>query len=106
MGFLRLQKLAETVMKSDKLTGDDITKNADAFVNLVQCLDDRSLSLVIRDAKDDGRAALEILRGHYLSTGKPKIITLYTELTSLVKGRVGRKLRPITCSGRKLRRHI
>ena len=45
-------------------------------------MDDKSLSLVIRDARDNGRKALIILREHYLSKGKPKVISLYTELTS------------------------
>lgn len=56
-----------------------------AFAELVQCLDDRCLSLVVRDAKDDGRKTLKILRGHYMSKGKPRIISLCTELTSLKK---------------------
>ena len=47
--------------------------------------DDKSLPLVVRDARDNGRKALTILRGHYLSKGKPKIISLYIELTSLRK---------------------
>ena len=29
----------------------DVEKNIDAFAQLIQCLDDRSLSLVMRDAK-------------------------------------------------------
>ena len=33
-----------------------------------------------------GRKALRILRDHYASQGKPRIISLYTELTSLEKG--------------------
>ncbi|XP_068213827.1 uncharacterized protein [Palaemon carinicauda] len=37
----------------------------------------------MRDAVNDGRKALEILRDHYRSTRKPRIISLYTELTSL-----------------------
>ena len=40
----------------------------------------------MRDAAGDGRKALKILRDHYASKGKPRIIALYTELTSLVKG--------------------
>ena len=63
----------------------DASTQADAFAELVQCLDDRSLSLVIRDAIDDGRKALEVLRQHYQGKGKPHIISLYTELTSLKK---------------------
>lgn len=54
-----------------------------AFNELVQCLDDRSLSLVIREANNDGRKALRVLREHYQGKGKPRIIALYTELTSL-----------------------
>ena len=80
LGYMRRQKLIEV------LTGTgtpDVDKNADAYGELVQVLDDRSLSLIIRDAKDDGRKALQILRDHYMGTGKPRIISLYTELTSL-----------------------
>ena len=39
----------------------------------------------MRDAQGDGRKALKILRAHYASTGKPRVISLYTELPSLVK---------------------
>ena len=37
----------------------------------------------MHDAKDDGRKAVEILREHYVGKGKPRVIALYTELTSL-----------------------
>ena len=40
----------------------------------------------MRDAAGDGRKALQILRDHYASQAKPRIIALYTELTSLEKG--------------------
>ena len=59
--------------------------NEEAFVELIQFLDNRSLALVMRDAVDEGRAALQILRKHYAEKGKPRIIALYTELTSLHK---------------------
>ena len=62
---------------------DFIEKNATIFTKLIQYLDDKSLSLVIRDTWDNGRKALTILREHYLSKGKPKVISLYIELTSL-----------------------
>lgn len=69
--------------------GDDeqinATKNEEAFVELIQFLDDKSLSLVMRDAQDDRRKALKISRAHYAGTGKLRVISLYTELTSLVK---------------------
>ena len=71
-------------MESEKEPPNE-ERQADAFAELVQCLDDRSLSLVIRDARDDGRKALEILRQHYQGKGKPRVIALYTELTSLKK---------------------
>ena len=52
---------------------------------LIQLIDDRSLALVMREAKDDGRKALGILRNHYAGKGKPRVIALYIELTSLRK---------------------
>ena len=52
---------------------EDSAKNADAFTELIQVLDDRGLSLVTRNAVDDGRKALSILR-KYLSKGKPHVI--------------------------------
>ena len=55
---------------------------------LVQCLDDRSLSLIIREARDDGRKSLKVLREYYQGKGKLRIIALYTELTSLKKGEI------------------
>lgn len=61
----------------------DVGKLANAFAELVQCLDDRSLALVLPEEKDDGRKALQVLREHYQGKGKPRIIALYTELTSL-----------------------
>ena len=44
------------------------------------------MSLVIREANNDGRKALKVLREHYQGKGKPRIIALYTELTSLHMG--------------------
>ena len=61
-------------------------KNADIYSELIQLLDDRSLALIMRDARGNGKKALEILREHYMGQGKPKIIALYTELTNLNKG--------------------
>lgn len=39
----------------------------------------------MREAPDDGRKVMQILKEHYLSKGKPKVISLYTELTSVHK---------------------
>ena len=81
---MQLRKLKDSITAADDM---EITAATDeeAFAELIQFLDDKSLALVMRDARDDGRKALKILRAHYAGTGKPRIISLYTELTSLVK---------------------
>ena len=81
LGHLRIHKL-HNVLTQDV---PDADKNARVYAELVQLLDDTSLSLVIREAADDGKKALQILREHYLGTSKPRIISLYTELTTLKK---------------------
>ena len=94
LGFMKIRGLDSVLenIPDDELSIDsqvessiDQTKNSEVYAELVQVLDDRSLSLIMRDAKNDGRKAVMILRGHYLPKGKPRVITLYTELTSLVK---------------------
>ena len=86
LGYMRLQKMYNVfVPDASEKDPPDASTQANAFAELVQCLDDRSLSLVIRDTRDDGRKALQILRQHYQGKGKPRIIALYTELTSLKK---------------------
>ena len=45
LGYMRLQKLHDVIVPGHE--APDEAKNADAFAELVQCLDDRSLSLVI-----------------------------------------------------------
>ena len=85
LGYLRIQHLHQ-ILPSSTGQSDDLDfvgKNATVFAELIQDLDDKSLSLVIRDAWDNGRKALTILREHYLSKGKPKVISLYTVLTFL-----------------------
>ena len=94
LAHLRLQKLHDVLHQDpddgeedgEEDSGDDhAERNARVFAELVHKLDDKSLSLVIRDANNDGKKALEILRGHYLGKSHPRIIALYTELTSLKK---------------------
>ena len=63
----------------------DAEDNSLAYSELVQFIDDRSLSLIMRDAKDDGREAIRILKEHYQGSGKPRLLSLFTELTSLSK---------------------
>ena len=85
LGYLRIQHLHQIILSAtDQSDNIDIAeKNATVFAEFIQYLDDRSLLLVIRDAQDNERKALTILREHYLSKGKMKVISLYTELTSL-----------------------
>ena len=83
---MRRQRLYDIFVPSPDKRELDAAKNADAFAELVQCLDERSLSLIIREAKDEGRKALKVLQEHYQGNGKARVIALYTELTSLRKG--------------------
>ena len=91
LAYLRLNdlhKILETEPPSTETpdaaaVAQDAEKNAKVFAAVVQYLDDTSLSLIIRDAKDDGRKAMKILREHYIGCTKPRIISLYCELTSL-----------------------
>ena len=61
---MRLQKLKNVILAP--MSEDvDTDKNEEAFAELIQFLDDKSLYLVMRDAVDDGRAALNILCSGY-----------------------------------------
>ena len=82
-GYLHTLKLKKELEKNVT----DAVKNADVYAKLIQLLNDRSLALIMRDAKDDGKKALQILKEHYMSQGKSKVIALYAELTTLEKGR-------------------
>ncbi len=84
LGYLRLKKLHEVVVKVEEvLTEDETQKNEEAYAALVQVIDDVSLSIVMRDAKNDGRAALRKLKEHYCGSGKQRILSMYSKLTSL-----------------------
>ncbi|XP_066542004.1 uncharacterized protein [Hoplias malabaricus] len=87
LGHLRLQGLKDIILKdpADAEGEGESAKNAEAYAELIQFLDDKSLSLVMREAADNGQKALKILRDYYAGKGKPRIINLYTELTSLQK---------------------
>jgi len=84
LGYMRLRKLKDSITAADDVE-ITVAKNDETFPELIQFLDDKSFALVMRDARDDGRKALKILRAHYAGTGKPRVISLYTELASLVK---------------------
>ena len=81
---MRLQKLLKVIVAPDSEDVDE-ENNAEEYAELIQFLDDRNLSLIMRDATDDGRKVLKILRNHFRGSSTPRIISLSTELTSLVK---------------------
>ena len=87
LGYLRIQHLHKIILsptdQSDDM--DFVEKNATFFTKLIQYLNDKSLSLVIRDAQDNRRKGLTILREHHLSKRKPKVITLYKYKKKLVE---------------------
>ena len=82
MGYMKIRKLKYVFTTTDEISDET---NEMAFSELIQFLDERSISLVMRDARDNGRKAFTILKEHYASSSKPRIITLYTQLTSLSK---------------------
>ena len=70
---------SEPIQDDDEAT----EKNRRAYAELVQVLDERSLLLIMTDCRNDGRAAFKVLREHYQSTEKPRVLTLSEELTTL-----------------------
>ena len=82
LGYMKIRKLKHVLVGEEEVSADD---NENAFAELIQFLDERSISLIMREARDDGRKAFQLLRDHYAGTGKPRIIALYTQLTSLKK---------------------
>ncbi len=67
LGYLQTRKLKKTIMPEIMPSEEeaDEEKNEECYAELIQLLDDTSLSLVMRDAAGDGRKALKILRDHY-----------------------------------------
>ena len=74
---MRLHKLHDVILAKDEPNEDDVGKNIYAFAQLIHCFNDRSLSLVMRDAKDDGRKPLNILRNRYMGESKQRALALY-----------------------------
>ena len=72
LGHMRMLGLKDTILSDADRDEHDKEMNEECYAEMIQYLDDRSLSLVMREAADDGRKALQIL-------------ALYTELTSLRK---------------------
>ena len=76
---LHILKLKDTILREpagEAAIAVDPAKNADCYAQLVNALDDKSLSLIRHDAADDGRKALKLLREHYSGKSKPRILNL------------------------------
>ena len=82
----RLRSLGLKDILDVNLIGDegDNQRNEEAYAELVQFLEESWL-LIIKKAADNGRKALNIFSRHYTGKGKPRVISLYTQLTSLRK---------------------
>ena len=86
LSYLHTLGLKDAILGKN-LNGDetDTERNGEVYKELIQFLDDKSLSLIMIEASDNGSEALRILRDHYAGKGKPRIISLHTEITSLRK---------------------
>ena len=71
LAYMKVRKLKGCIDPDSTTIHDADTKEL-AFAELVPFLDSRSLSLIMRDAKNDGRKAMTILRNHYSGTGKQR----------------------------------
>ena len=67
LGYMLMKGLKDTINATESTTVD-ASKNEQAYGELIQWLDERSMSLVVRVAKDKGREALIILRNYYRGT--------------------------------------
>ena len=69
LGYMLMKDLKKHVLPATEgETAEDVDKQEMAFAELIQFLDEKSLGLVIREAKDNGRKAFKILRQHYSGT--------------------------------------
>ena len=84
LAYMKLRKLKD-VINPDSNTIHSMDAKEEAFSELIQLLDERSISLIMRDARDDERKALKILRNHYAGAGPQRIISMWNTLTSLKK---------------------
>ena len=78
LGYLKIKKLKDVVAPLPGTAAvDDASLNEQVYAELCQFLDSTSMQLIMRDAKDDGKAALKILREHYtLGAPLPPVCTI------------------------------
>jgi len=66
LGHLQLLGLKAAILEEpgeDEDGEDDDQKNEEAYAELIEVLDDKSLSLIMREAADNGRKALQNVEG-------------------------------------------
>ncbi|KAJ8038706.1 hypothetical protein HOLleu_16204 [Holothuria leucospilota] len=88
LAYLRTQKLKSVIVEEAPTEPAEAvasynSKNEEVYAELVQCLDDKSLGLVMREADNDGKKAIGILRAHYQGNTKPRIVSLYMQLINI-----------------------
>ena len=80
---LRLAKL-DVILTMDPPDADPQlaeynSKNSDIYSMLVMNLEDKAINLIMRECPGEGKAALDVLKNHFLGTSKPRVISLYCE---------------------------
>ena len=84
LAYMKIQKLKDVINPDSRsITSED--QKESAFAQLVQYLDPRSTSLIMRDALNDGRKAMQILRDHYKGSTHQRAISMWNALSSLQK---------------------
>ena len=84
LGNLRSIGLKDAILGVDPTGKDeDNARNEEAYAELIQFFDDKSLSLIMKEAIDNRTTALNILCGHHAGQGKLRVISLYIEWISL-----------------------
>ncbi|KAJ8038704.1 hypothetical protein HOLleu_16202 [Holothuria leucospilota] len=88
LAYLRTQKLKSVIVEEAPTEPTEAvatynSKNEEVYAELVQCLDDKSLGRVMREAENDGKKAIGILRAHYQGNTKPRIVSLYMQLINI-----------------------
>ena len=81
--YTKCKDAYDVITSSTAPTATNAEDNKMAFSELAQVIDDKSLQLIMHDAKNDGYKALQTLRNQYASVESPRILTLYSELTTI-----------------------
>ena len=80
LGYMKVKNLKDIILNESVASVD---RKEQCYAELIQFLDEKSLCLVMREAKNDGGHALKVLRQHYAGHSEPRIMSLYGQLSSL-----------------------